>query len=101
MAFSLTSQEIRLNDSHELFALCQRCDQSWRESTIDLDQILGNIDGQFTPGFEMFSRTSQNCSLDGSILSAELQRSSGQWSSTRIDLDMIISNIDGDLSKPG
>jgi hypothetical protein len=99
MAFSQTSRNIRLSGQSVLEAECRRRDGTWRASALDLDRVLGNHNGQFAPSYEIFSHTSQSCSLQGCVLHAQLQDQYGAWQSDSVDLDVLVSNEDGSLSK--
>lgn len=99
MAFSQTSRNIRLSGPSVLEAECRRRDGTWQASKFDLNRVLGNHNGQFAPSYEIFSRTSRGCLLQGCVLHAELQDQHSAWQSASIDLDLYISNEDGCLSK--
>lgn len=45
MSFHLTGQQIRVEDNHILVASLQNEDGEWIDSSIDLDQFVGNDNG--------------------------------------------------------
>jgi hypothetical protein len=49
MTFYHTAEDIRIDDGHILRARLQTGDGEWHDSEIDLNQHIGNIDGEFTP----------------------------------------------------
>ena len=69
-------------------------------SRIDLDAIIGNIDGNFLWGSGGYSQSAQNISLNGAnTLSAQLQKADGRWNNTQqLNLDVCIANINGRLT---
>ena len=93
--FSKTSQNIRLQGNSILVADCKKQDGSSKSSSLDLDTLLGNVDGKFTRGQQTFSKTARNIALKGLILSAELKNSSEVWVPATVDLDALIANNDG------
>jgi hypothetical protein len=51
MSFALSSTDIRLNDRNSwLTAQCEGQENSWHEASIDLNQCIGNRDGQLVWG---------------------------------------------------
>ncbi|KAF9949425.1 hypothetical protein BGZ70_001793 [Mortierella alpina] len=58
-----------------LNAICQNHNKKWISTTIDLDQILANILGQFVWGKDHFSRSASDIQLDSqkAVLSAKLK----------------------------
>lgn len=49
MSFHASAQNIRLEDDHVLVADLQNEDEEYVEARFDLDEILGNSDGIFSP----------------------------------------------------
>lgn len=47
MSFVATSQSFWLENGHILHAQCRDTDGNWKDSTIDLNQFIGNSDGWF------------------------------------------------------
>jgi hypothetical protein len=48
MSFHYSAQDIRVDDGHMLRARLQRADGEWNDSEIDLNQHIGNDNGDFT-----------------------------------------------------
>jgi len=62
-----------------LYAECLRYDGSRCESSIDLNQYLGNIDGVLTWGLKAFTKSCKNITIqDGFWIVAECQRANGK-----------------------
>lgn len=49
MSFHLTAQNIRVEGHHYLVGELQNEDGNFNESSIDLDELLGNDNGPFRP----------------------------------------------------
>lgn len=49
MSFHLTAQDIRVEDHHYLVGELQNEDGKFNQSSIDLDEFLGNDNGPFRP----------------------------------------------------
>ena len=98
MSFSQTSNDINVSDAI-LSAQCEKEGGSgFAPSTLNLDDYLGNINGSFRWGSQIFSHSAQNISNEGAILTAELQDESGNWRSASVDLDEHIANMNGQLT---
>jgi hypothetical protein len=54
MTLHKTTREFRL-DGPILTAKCEDNNKEWKDSTINLDDIYGNIDGEFVAGYPHFS----------------------------------------------
>ncbi|OAQ58302.1 CVNH domain-containing protein [Pochonia chlamydosporia 170] len=99
MSFVATSQSFWLENGHILHAQCRDTDGSWKDSTIDLNQFIGNSDGWFVWDGANFSRSAQNISLDGPMLSAELTTHDGGHRERQgLNLNDRISNNNGQLA---
>ncbi|KAG8413082.1 hypothetical protein J3459_015809 [Metarhizium acridum] len=66
MSFYESSKNIWLEDGHILHADCQDDDGNWNESTIDLNEFIGNSDGWFewdgvSKSFSLFPVPSCSC----------------------------------------
>ncbi|KAK3817665.1 MAG: Cyanovirin-N [Benniella sp.] len=102
MGFQQTSKNVKIVDGHILSASCQDRDGNWRDSSIDLDQIIGNEDGSFTWGGEYFSQSAQGIQLkeeygDLAIVGS-LQQRDGNWTDDQsISLSERIENQNGEL----
>jgi hypothetical protein len=46
MSFHYSAEDIRVEDNHILKARLQRADGEWEDSEIDLNNFLGNDNGQ-------------------------------------------------------
>ncbi|KDQ19463.1 hypothetical protein BOTBODRAFT_153368 [Botryobasidium botryosum FD-172 SS1] len=99
MSFVESSRDVHLDlDSVVLRAACQNEDGEWNESAFYLNQVLGNIDGEFEWDEENFSFSAENIRLEGDTLFASLQRADGEWNhEARIRLGDRIRNINGEL----
>ncbi|KAF9351216.1 hypothetical protein BGX34_000736 [Mortierella sp. NVP85] len=102
MSFQLTSKDIRLVDNHILVASCQG-PEGWHDSTIDLDDFIGNTDGEFRTDIDRnFSHSAESVSLiigqDKVTLLASLRKWDGSWNTAQIlNLSEMISNNGGNL----
>lgn len=68
-----------------------------KQSSLDLDNYLGNDEGKFQVGGTDFSRSANDIRLNGSVLNACLATSSGEWCDASLDLDDWLGNNDGRL----
>jgi hypothetical protein len=85
-------------DKNVLSAECKKADgQTWVDSTIDLDQYFGNIEGKFTWGEKGFSQSADSISVVDGLLIAQLKTSSGKYTDDQVDLDVFFQNNDGVL----
>jgi hypothetical protein len=84
-----------------LHAECFTVTGEVRNSSINLDECLGNSDGVFRWGWENFSASAQDVRLDGTFLHARLATVSGEWRSACTDLQAQIRNIEGKLRRLG
>ena len=102
MSFTVTSHGVTIRSDSVLTSQCQLCNGDWKDSSITLDDFLGNDDGFFLPGGGGFSTSASDirisCDAGGpTTLHAELQRRDGSWHKDSIDLDNFIRNDDGIL----
>ncbi|CAE6434200.1 unnamed protein product, partial [Rhizoctonia solani] len=103
-AFSATAQtgSIKLSDSHTLTARFLH-NGEWRESYLDLNDHIGNIDGKFAWDGQGYSHTATNISLlilsDPSrvYLYATLKRKDASYEEARINLNEGVANVNGQL----
>ncbi|KAK1219160.1 hypothetical protein PQX77_018131 [Marasmius sp. AFHP31] len=66
--------------------------------SLNLDKGLGNKNGTFKWGGQGFSKTSQNLSLQGSVLTGELRTNDKKtWKLATIDLGQVVHLVDGKL----
>ena len=95
--FSLTSRNIRLSGT-ELQAQCKAEDGSYKDSSLDLNKYIGNIEGCLEWKYAGFADSSKDISLSGSsYLLATCQTSQGTFYNSAINLDEQIVNINGQL----
>ena len=95
--FSATSKDIHLSGA-ELQAKCQANDGSYKDSTLDLNKYIGNIEGCLEWHSAGFADSSKDISLSGSsYLLAKCQTSQGSYYATAINLDELVINVDGQL----
>ncbi|KAK1228260.1 hypothetical protein PQX77_008705 [Marasmius sp. AFHP31] len=66
--------------------------------SLDLDKGLGNKNGTFKWEGQGFSKTSQNLSLQGSVLTGELRMDNQKtWKPATVDLSQVVHLVDGKL----
>jgi hypothetical protein len=103
MSFALTSRKIAVSRSDPkgliLSAECRTLDRKWIESSIQLNNYLGNNDGSFRLQSHDFYDYTQEGSeiLEGSVLSIKLRNNDGKFVPASIDLNLCIANINGTL----
>ncbi|MDJ0731219.1 MAG: CVNH domain-containing protein [Crocosphaera sp.] len=103
--FSQTCQDITLKGS-TLSADCEKADgYTLEQSSINLDEYIGNLDGTLSWGDSRFSLTCEDLGLGQSLfnrhytLSGKCEKRDGYTlESTDIDLDSHIANINGVLT---
>lgn len=81
----------------QLTAVCTTVDQRERDTEINLDRFIGNIDGELTWGEHDFSRSSRNIHVNGNKLIAVCRTMSGRERKSVLNLDHAMSNINGKL----
>jgi hypothetical protein len=86
MSFSLTSTNITLSGS-VLSADCGDDNGNFHASSIDLNNVLGNVNGNFSPGSSGWFNTATNVRLVGQSLTAILFNANDQGVSGQINLD--------------
>ncbi|EYE93684.1 CVNH domain-containing protein [Aspergillus ruber CBS 135680] len=101
MSFHLTGQDIRVEDNHILIASLQNEEGDYIESSIDLNQFIGNDNGNFQWDGENFSDTAQNVHFaieggaDVPVLRGELRDLEGNWDSRDLNLAERVVNNNG------
>ena len=101
--FRASSQQVSISNNCMLTAWCEDSNGKWRQTNLNLNDILGNSDGRFlwvSPGSAgNFQENARNIGLteDGAILQAELRNNRGEWKQSRISLDDRITNAEGHL----
>ncbi|KAJ7243538.1 Cyanovirin-N [Mycena rebaudengoi] len=98
MSFSATSFYIRLEGTI-LKAKCQDGKGNDIDSSLNLDTVLGNVNGTFSTDVQSFSATGANYGLNGHTLYARLIKMNNEWHDASIDLDKVIKNNGGKLEK--
>jgi len=95
----LKCKDLALIDDHTLTAQCQACFcDDYTESTLDLNTVLGNIDGMFQWDSQNYAFTASSVSLDGNVLKAELKKIDRSFVPASIDLAERIKNVGGKLT---
>jgi hypothetical protein len=101
--FSRSSEgtTLRQRGTHdwELVSRCRRVNRRMVDSRINLNDVLGNNDGQFAWGGGNFGASARGVRLvdGGRVLEAELRRVDGSWLWARVHLDERVGNSDGRL----
>ncbi|KAF1831223.1 cyanovirin-N family protein [Decorospora gaudefroyi] len=101
MTFYHSAEDIHIDDGHILKARLQKGDGEWEDAEIDLNNHIGNIDGNFTWDGEGFSHSAENIefALEGDgdvpVLRATLFDAEGNGETRDINLGERISNEDG------
>lgn len=99
--FSSSCHTITLDATHDLIAYCRLSNGAYKLSSVDLDNCLANIDGEFRWERDgHFGATARNARLveDGRVMEAELEMGAHKgWKLARVQLDERISNENGDL----
>ncbi|MCG5060772.1 MAG: CVNH domain-containing protein [Limnoraphis sp. WC205] len=105
--FSKTCEDIKL-DGSILSASCERIDSSHQDTSINLDNFIGNLNGSLSWGDHLFSLTCKDIGLGQSlstreyVLSAQCEKADGKtYVLTEITVDEDIANIDGLLEYEG
>ncbi|KAF8190013.1 Cyanovirin-N [Mycena galopus ATCC 62051] len=97
MSFAESSRNYRLEGT-TLLAECKDREGQYRNSQLNLNDILGNDDGEFDLNGTNFSDSANNIRLDNTALVASLKTRDGNWREAAIDLGFI-SNEDGRLER--
>ncbi|KAI1310681.1 hypothetical protein F5Y03DRAFT_403059 [Xylaria venustula] len=93
-SYTQSYKNIKL-DGSVLRANLQRNDGSWRDASVDLSLILGNIDGKFSWGGKGFNGSADDIKFEGSVLSAKLRKDDDTWATDSFDLKDRLMNNDG------
>lgn len=86
MSFSLTSRNITLSGSI-LSAECGDANGNFHPSSLDTNNVLGNVNGNFAPGGSGWLDTATNVRLFGQSLTAILFDANRHGVSGQINLD--------------
>ncbi|KAF9475023.1 CNVH-domain-containing protein [Pholiota conissans] len=101
MPFADTFRKVTIKQGI-LSAECRKSDgKTWVSSSINLDEFLGNINGNFKLGSKAFSQSAQNITLVDSILSAKLKNEAGKYVDAKFDLSGHLSSLDGVIAARG
>ncbi|KDN43346.1 hypothetical protein RSAG8_06130, partial [Rhizoctonia solani AG-8 WAC10335] len=108
-AQSANPSTIQLADGHYLVAELQDSEGNWHQSSIDLNEYIGNIDGKLTWGESNFSESTQNIWLDTAhapsliLLKGEGMKEGDEAyaSEDSINLNEFITNNEGKLEYIG
>ncbi|KAF9570364.1 hypothetical protein EC968_001865 [Mortierella alpina] len=98
--FTETSKNIRITGGHLLQATCQTKDGGYKDSTLDLNDFIGNEDGNFQWDGVNFSQTAEDVQIQvatDSTLSAELKARDQHLVPSKLNLDERITNNNGVL----
>ncbi|CAE7122731.1 unnamed protein product [Rhizoctonia solani] len=111
MSFALSAEpsSIQLADGHYLVAQLQDSEGNWHQSSLDLNEFIGNIDGKLTWDEKDFSESTKNIWLDTAhapsliLLKGEGRKEGDEEYAAEdsINLNEFISNIEGKLEYSG
>ena len=98
MSFSLSSQNIRL-EGPILRATCRTSQGQTKEATLNLNDCIANDNGHLIccKGGN-FMASSQNVTLQGTILRCRSRKIDGSYVDASINLDSCIANMEGSLT---
>lgn len=100
MSFWESSQEVRLEETdqgHVLFAKCLNGSDEWCDSQINLNEHLGNNNGEFERGSGGFSQSSALVRLEGPEIVCLLYDGDNNPIERRINLNEFVGNDNGQL----
>ncbi|KNG50460.1 cyanovirin-n family protein [Stemphylium lycopersici] len=101
MTFYHTAEDIHIDDGHVLKARLQKADGEWEDAEIDLNNHIGNDNGNFVWDGENFSESAEDIhfALEGDgdvpVLRATLMDVEGNGQARDLNLGERISNQDG------
>lgn len=97
--FHKSSRNIQLKDDHILVADCCNVNGEYVTSTLDLNKVLGDDNGKFTPGGGFLQSCQRPVKLkdDGRTLSTKLSDFGSMHSGVYASLDRFIGNDNGKL----
>ncbi|KAJ7129866.1 Cyanovirin-N [Mycena crocata] len=98
MSFAASSEYYRLEGT-TLLANCKDQHGNLHHSSIDLNHVLGNHEGQFDRHGSNFSGSASLWGLNHTTLVARLRHSNGDYQDARIDLNQVVRNDNGRLEK--
>ncbi|RDW56510.1 hypothetical protein BP5796_13151 [Coleophoma crateriformis] len=94
MALNTSSRNLTL-DGTSLKAECQNEEGHWKDVDLELEQLLGNLSGNFVWMGKDFGKNARDIRLEGSVLHALLPTSPTTWNPTHVDLNDRVCNKDG------
>jgi hypothetical protein len=95
-SFARTCEQIRLLGT-QLVAVCEKVNGTFAQSTVELNDVVGNDNGRLVFGASGFARACDNIQLQGAVLQADCLSASGNRLRSRLNLDAHIANDDGQL----
>ncbi len=97
--FLQTCNKVSLEKTNILYAYCQRMDGSWRNTKLNLDECIANIDGTMKwIANGSFSLSVSECSLSSGILTCKKTKDmKGVNQVSSYNLNSSIDNTDGYL----
>ncbi|KAE9975381.1 hypothetical protein EG328_003220 [Venturia inaequalis] len=101
MSFALSAENVRVDDGHILRASLRNGNGDLVDAEIDLNQFVGNENGNFSWSGQNFYGSCQNCSfsVEGGaavpVLRAELRDQDGNFQPRDINLAERIGNNNG------
>ena len=98
MPFSDSTENVTITKG-VLAAQCKKADnKSSIQSSISLNDYIGNVDGKLTWGGRGFSNDAEAVQVVKGVLSAKLKSKDGKSSvESKLDLNQYIRNVDGVL----
>ncbi|KAF8905124.1 Cyanovirin-N [Gymnopilus junonius] len=97
MRFSESTEKITITKG-VLSALCKKADNKTSvQSSISLNDYIGNVDGELTWGGRGFSHVAENVHITNGLLVAKLKNQAGKLVESTLDLNQHIQNTDGVL----
>ncbi|CBY00831.1 hypothetical protein IAQ61_011742 [Plenodomus lingam] len=103
MTFQHSAEDIRIDDGHILRARLRNAEGELNDSEIDLNNHIGNVDGNFVWDGENFSHSAQDIEFtieadgEAAVLRASLSDAEGNHETRDINLGERISNNDGNF----
>jgi hypothetical protein len=97
MLFSETVEHVTIHKG-VLAGECKKADhKSSIQSSISLNDFIGNVDGLLTWGGRGFSHSAESVQIVKGVLSAKLKNNAGKVIESKLDLNQHIQNVDGIL----
>ncbi|KAJ1335022.1 CVNH domain-containing protein [Microdochium nivale] len=96
MSFWDSAEDVTLQDNI-LRAMCRDANGDLQATEIDLNNHLGNANGEFQWGGGGWHGSATNYRLEGPVLVAQLNDGNDGWPEAKVDLGERISNDNGQL----